>query len=165
MPSAGANHRTETLTEGYIKALQGWDIYLTPDVKHKRRWDLTEDEWEEEPVPEGVAHAQRYHAQGAERLVFHCTEIAFTPGPHRLDTPYKRVGASLVSKQTKHEEYIEVRSTFRSHHRSRIHLNRQRRGRCYCLVHQALHFAAGAPGVPGEALQVPSVGGGLGAEV
>jgi len=116
MPSAGANHRTETLTEGYIKALQGWDIYLTPDVKHKRRWDLTEDEWEEEPVPEGVAHAQRYHAQGAERLVFHCTEIAFTPGPHRLDTPYKRVGASLVSKQTKHEEYIEGHLAFLEKH-------------------------------------------------
>ncbi len=117
------DQRQDSWNSNIICDAGDWDIYLGPEVLFKMRWDLDLERSVPEPLPAGVAHAQSYHAEGAERVVFHCTEVAKpeTPRSENRVNIFTRVGPWMFSKETKHEENIKV-SPLRSPRRALLRI-------------------------------------------
>ena len=89
-----------------------WDVYnnmdRTPDETGaflaKQAWDsrrkcMVDRRLIKDSI--GVAHATSSFGHGAERLVFHATEV---------DSGFQRTGPTLVAKQSKHEENVRDRN-------------------------------------------------------
>jgi hypothetical protein len=63
-----------------VRARDGWVIYLGAKVMAKRSWSYERRDWEELRLDAGskdggVAIALKWYADGAERLVYGCTEV------------------------------------------------------------------------------------------
>ncbi|KXZ55302.1 hypothetical protein GPECTOR_3g437 [Gonium pectorale] len=97
----------------------GWDIYVGDNCLSKRKFDLNARSFIDAPFTEsalavdlerhypglvqrGIAHAAYKFAEGAERVVFQCTEVVSVDAGA---TGYS-VGPRLVAKDTRHTEHL-----------------------------------------------------------
>ena len=115
----GANGRGKTVHRGGRAALaEGllydgeWDSYIKNGRRSsgngrflaKQAWDPRRKCMVDQGLIKGsvgVAHGTASFGMGAERLVFHATECDATP---------RRIGPTLVAKQSKHEENVRDRN-------------------------------------------------------
>ncbi|GIL85914.1 hypothetical protein Vretimale_8980 [Volvox reticuliferus] len=97
-----------------------WELYIGSKFVHKRRYDPATKRMVDapfttsEPVPswgcaypemkKGVAHAMHKFGEGAERVVYQCTEVVSFDGGK---TGYC-VGPRLVAKSTRFNEYLQT---------------------------------------------------------
>eukprot|EP00798_Chlamydomonas_sp_ICE-L_P013595 gene13595-19468_t len=94
-----------------------WDLYCGANFVNKMRYNLTTDSMEQvafTPIKAsfarqlplvgkmGVAHATCSLANGAERVVFQCTDVVSFDGGETAHC----VGPKLVAKQTRHQELM-----------------------------------------------------------
>lgn len=103
----------------------GWNMYCGPfKCLGKRRWDPAACGMVDVPLSStystgssistggtglrGLAHAQHKFAEGAERVVFQCTEVVSYDGGR---SGYS-VGPRLVAKGPRHQEHLSSSSSF-----------------------------------------------------
>ncbi len=97
-----------------------WDLYVADECVRKRQYNVHAKAWEEVPytdtpyvrklqrewgeasVDQGVAHAMYKFGEGAERVVFQCSEVVSLDGGA---TAYC-VGPRLVAKQPRYEQHM-----------------------------------------------------------
>ena len=107
----------QSVEEGRARLAEGllydgeWDSYFKDDDPQETGAFLAKQVWDPRRkcmVDQGlikgsigVAHATASFGMGAERLVFHATECDATP---------RRIGPTLVAKQSKHEENVRDRN-------------------------------------------------------
>ncbi len=117
MAAQGSRKLIEDLT--VVTNGDGWDLYVGDACVRKRRYLVFSRTWE--PVPyvdtphvrsltnvydntlRGIAHAKCKFGEGAERVVFQCSEVVSTDGGK---TGFC-VGLRLVAKQTRYEEHVK----------------------------------------------------------
>ena len=100
--SAGLTERAVHMQRDGARGTDGWDVYRLSAgaALSKERFDVTARRFVPaayEAGSDGVAHSRSAFAQGAERLVFHFTEI---------DAQGRMLGPRLVAKQTRFKELM-----------------------------------------------------------
>ncbi|KAJ8599256.1 hypothetical protein CTAYLR_006219 [Chrysophaeum taylorii] len=90
----------EALNAASLDATE-FDVYVGKTFLAKKRWSMANKKFEKvEPLGDGVAHAKCYFAEGAERVVFHATEV------EKGRFCCRRIGPTLVAKQSLHQELV-----------------------------------------------------------
>ena len=96
-----------------------WDLYCGRLCISKQRFDLGSKGMVNmplgvgagaEPAEFGVAHATHKFAEGAERVVFQCTEVVSFDGGRTAHS----VGPRLVAKEARHVEHMGSGAKFHS---------------------------------------------------
>lgn len=101
-----------------------WEVYVGPNFLHKRKCDSLRKTMVDssftcsEPVPtwekhyprmqKGIAHAMVKFGEGAERVVYQCTEVVSFDGGK---TGYC-VGPRLVAKSSRYKEHLDIDQEF-----------------------------------------------------
>ena len=82
-----------------------WDVYVGAKCVKKEKFNLTTNQWDPialGPGSVGMAHANEYFEAGAERVAYHCTEVAKS-----TVTDFDMIGPALVAKESWHEDKMD----------------------------------------------------------